>query len=268
MWTLTYNMFLQFGLEDLAKEVTELATDPTKTDAERYVALYDTQAYKQRFPAMKYVQQQGWGWSEKDYMTHEQSYKEKLLGAGLPSGFYDSRQDYANWIEQGVSPDEIGRRVAAAQRIVNGADQSLKDTALGYYGVDSGHMLAYVLDPEKAQPIIDKQMRAIEFGAAANAAQFNIDKTNAEALSSAPQIENIDPATLRARFGDAKVLADQNKRLSSIEGTDYSSTEAIRAQVLNDTQASLASQQRAERERARFGGAAAFQAKSLGSSSL
>ena len=35
------------------------------------------------------------------------------------------------------------------------------------YGLDAGHMIAHILDPEAAAPLVEKQAKAVEYGAAA-----------------------------------------------------------------------------------------------------
>lgn len=245
-------MFAAYGLQDLAKQVGDLAADPSLTDSEKFVQVYQLPAYKERFPAMDALQKQGNAINEATYIAQEQSYRQVLQQAGLPPGFYDSRQDYAKWMLGGVSAAELNDRIGKAQQIVDTADPSFTQPLQDYYGLDRDHLLAYVIDPEKAKPLIDKQIQAVQAGAAANRYGFQVDRTAAEAIATNPLTQGMDQSQLSQGFGKARTLADQDLRLSSIEGAQYDQKDAIDA-VLNDNyQKQLESQRRAQRETARF----------------
>ena len=47
------------------------------------------------------------------------------------------------------------------------ADKFYTDSLRTYYGLNSGDMLAYALDPERALPVITRQQKAAQFGAEA-----------------------------------------------------------------------------------------------------
>lgn len=256
-------MFAQFGLEELAGEIAELAGNPDLTDAQKYTAVYDLPSYKQRFPAMAELRRRGEAIDEGTYIQQERSYRDVLIRNGLPTGFYDTRDDFAKWMVGAVSPDELNKRVSDAKRIIDSADSSLKDSARDLYGLDTDHLLAYVIDPSRAQPLIDKQMRAVEAGAAANRYGFALDRAAAESLVSNPLNENLDPTSLSQKFGQARDLANTDERLSAIEGTSYNKGDAVDA-VLNDNyDKQMKSRRRAEREAGRFGGSSGIGSKSL-----
>jgi hypothetical protein len=182
---------------------------------------------------------------------------------GLPSGFYDTAAELGAFITNQVAPDELNKRIVAAKRIVESADPSLRQAAWDYYGIDTAHAVAYALDPTKAQPLIDKQMQIIETGAAASRYGFNLDLNAASGLTSDPLVENLDPVSLRQRFGQARDLANTDARLSAIDGLGYSQQDALDAVLLDNTDKQMASRQRAEREAARFGGTSGFGSASL-----
>lgn len=263
MFDVIRSILAQFNMEALTNDLAQLAADPNLTDEQKYVKVYELKSYTDRFPAMKALQQQGYSMTEAEYLATEKSYKDVLKNSGLPDSFYDKPEDFAKWMTGSVSPAEVSRRIASAQRVIDSADSTLLSQARDYYGLDKDTLLAYVLDPDKAQPIIEKQMRAIETGAAANRYAFQMDRTAAEALASDPLVENLDPVSLRQRFSTARDLATQDSRLSAIDGTTYNANDAVDAVLRDDSAKQLASRQRAEREAARFGGSSGFSSKSL-----
>lgn len=261
-------MFAAFGLGDLAKQVGDLAANPSLTDSEKYVAVYQLPAYKERFPAMEQLQKQGNAINEATYIAQEQSYRQVLQAAGLPAGFYDTRQDFAKWMLGGVSASELSHRVQSAQQIVDSADPSLLNSARDYYGLDKDHLLAYVIDPQRAQPLIDKQIQAIQAGAAAQRNQFQLDRSAAEALASNPWTSGLDASQLNQGFLQARQMAEQDKRLSGIEGTSYNESDAIDAVLNGNYQKQLESQRRGQREQARFSEQSGVSSGSLSTNGL
>ena len=266
------SMFAQYGLADLAKAVGALAADPTLTTAERYSKVYELPEYKQRFPAMAEMQKQGIVENESQYINQEQSYLQVLRGAGLPQGFYDSHDTMGQWMLNGVSPNEVDSRVRRAQQVLNSADPTLINTAKNYYGLDNDHLLAHVLDPNAAAPLIDKQLRAVQAGAAASRNNIQLDKTQAESLATDPYATGLfnnpyNPNAINDAFAKANAMSQQDTRLSAIEGKSYNQQDAIKANLQNDFGKQLESQKRAEREAARFSGSAGTSSGSLGTAS-
>lgn len=261
-------MFAAYGLTDLAKQIGDLAANPSLTDSEKFVQVYQLPAYKERFPAMEALQKQGNAINEATYIAQEQSYRQVLQQAGLPAGFYDSRQDFANWMLGGVSAAELNKRVQSAQQIVDAADPSLLNSARDFYGLDKDHLLAYVIDPQRAQPIIDKQIQAIQAGAAAQRNQFQLDKAAAEAIATNPWTSGLDPSQLNQGFAQARQMADQDSRLATIDGTVYNQKDAIDAVLNGNYQKQLESQRRGNREQARFSEQSGVSSGSLSTNGL
>lgn len=127
-----------------------------------------TTVFKQRFSANESRVKNGLApLSPSAYLAAEKSYRAALKDAGLPTGFYDSSDDFAGFIGQDVSPYEIKLRADAAARAVNNADPAYTKALQDIYGIDAGMMTAFMLDPERALPLVEKQAKAVEFGTAA-----------------------------------------------------------------------------------------------------
>jgi hypothetical protein len=91
----------------------------------------------------------------------------------MPPGFYDSPEDFQNWIANDVSPDEIQARIENGYLAVNNASPQVIEQFERLYGVKKGDLAAYFIDPERAKPTFDKYQAQREARAAvvANQAQ-------------------------------------------------------------------------------------------------
>ena len=92
---------------------------------------------------------------------------------------------------------------------------------------------------------------------------YKFDLSMGEAESYINVSGTSDLNALKESFGQARILADTQTRLSQIEGTKYNELEAVAAQLGQDRQRQLESQRRALREQARFAGQSGVTAASL-----
>jgi hypothetical protein len=163
----------------------------------------------------------------------------------------------------------IGNQVSVTEfenRVQMAADKVKKNTdvlaALNeYYGVLPEDAVGYLLDPKLGMDIVKKRVRASEIGAAAEMYKFDISKADAESYINVSGTSDLN--ALKESFGQARLLADTQTRLSQIEGTQYNELEAVAAQLGQDRQRQLESQRRALREQARFAGQSGVTAASL-----
>ncbi len=102
-----------------------------------------------------------------EYLSAEAAYKKVMRDSQLPAGFYDQPEDFAKFLGNDVSPSELQSRVDIANQSIQNADPFYTDSLRRLYGLQSGDMLAYALDPERALPFITRQQKAAQFGAEA-----------------------------------------------------------------------------------------------------
>ena len=69
------------------------------------------------------------------YLQQETSMQEVAAAAGLPRGFYDDPSDFAEFIGNGVTPDEYTERVAMAATAVSNINPELKGQLQELYGI-------------------------------------------------------------------------------------------------------------------------------------
>lgn len=180
-----------YGLSDAAflTEVGTLFTNKIITDKSTVddigVAMQNSPAFAERFPANKILKDSGKGQkSVSEYLRLESDYKNILSSSGMPPGFYDDPKDFQNWIANDTSPLEIQGRVEMGYQAVNNASPEVVKEFERLYGIKKGDLAAYFIDPERAKPTFDKYQAQREARAAvvANQAQqqANIALTTAQ----------------------------------------------------------------------------------------
>ena len=247
------------GLGDLVSTIDEYIKQDL-TAAQIKINLVGTQAYKNRFPGMATLSAAGKAINEATYISIERGMVGVLKAYGLDDKVFGTTDKLGGIIGNQVSVTEFENRVQMA------SDKVKKNTdvlaALNeYYGVAPEDAVSYLLDPKLGMDIVKKRVRASEIGAAAEMYKFDLSKGEAESYINVSGTSDLN--ALKESFGQARLLADTQTRLSQIEGTQYSELEAVAAQLGQDKQRQLESQRRALREQARFAGQSGVTAASL-----
>jgi hypothetical protein len=234
----------QYGLESLYQTLwgkyTSKAIDIADPAGFIY-ALRDEPAYKARFAGNEKRKSMGFTeLSPATYLALEKSYKDTLSINGLPQGFYDSPDDFQKLIGGDVSVSELNNRLKDAYSVVRDATPAVKAKLSEMYGITDGDILAYVIDADRARPLMSpdykRQAQAaliaesaqryagINLGAPA-AEQFvrqNITQAEAEkAFSGIGQLAEFR----RANIGEEKIT-DQQLAEAAL-GTNTESTIAV-----------------------------------------
>jgi len=172
-------LFESYGLGSLAPKILEFVQQGYDTDTIALM-LQDTAEYKQRFAANEKRRAAGMAvLSPAEYLNLERSYRQLLSSAGLPAGFYDSQDDFTQWIANDVSPAEIQDRAQMASTALYSSDNHYLQT-LRSYGLGDGDLVAYMLDPKKALPLLQKTVKASMVGAEASRNSLGITQQRAE----------------------------------------------------------------------------------------
>ena len=135
--------------------------------------LRDRDEFKARFRGLEIRRQRGLPpMSVDEYLAYERQAASIMHAAGLPAGFYDSPDDYADLIGKDVSVNELQQRVADATTALYQSPQEVRDELSRQYGVTEGTLAAWFLDSERAMPEIQRQFRSAQIGAEARRQQF------------------------------------------------------------------------------------------------
>ena len=143
--------------------------------------------YAARFPGMAQRISSGFNAiSEQAYIDLEQSYRQTLRSAGLPTGFYDDPTDFGALIGGDVSVAEVAQRIKNGYQAVAQSNPQVINEMKRLYGIDESGLAAYFLDPQRATPILMRQAQAAQIGAQATTqAQMELSQTQAEQIGRA-----------------------------------------------------------------------------------
>lgn len=259
-------MLAPYKLEGLASYIdAEILKDTSEEMI--LLGMYDQPAYKTRFPGMEGLRKIGRTISEDEYTRIENAMIQTARFFDLPKGFYDNPEDFGNLIAKQVSAKEYQDRLQVGQDLARTLNPSIKQQLVDLYAIGEGDLTAYVLDPEKALSLIQKQAKAATFVGLSRAAGFrmpDITAATAENIVGTEPYAKLTEAQMQAKIGQAGELRKEQQRLSQIEGTTYNEQEALSAVIEGSPEAILASQQRAQREVSRFRARSGVTATSLG----
>lgn len=181
--------FTRYGLGDLIGDTLALAQDGI-SPAEFSLRLRQTEPYRKRFAANQVRINNGLrALDEASYIALEDRYQQIMREYGLPKSFYATgvggrQTELEKFIEGDVSPAELESRISTAvNRVKNASPEVLNTLAQFYPGVTQDNLVAYVLDPQRALPEIQRQVQAAEIGGAATRFGLAANRAKAEELA-------------------------------------------------------------------------------------
>lgn len=213
-------LFKGYGLDALAGKIFDYVKNGYSADTIS-ILLQDTPEYKQRFKANEARLKAGLPvLSPADYINTENAYRQILRQSGLPSGFYDSTDDFTNWLSKDVSPTEVQSRTDLATQATALANPAYK-LALNQMGIDDGHMAAYFLDPDKSLPLLQKAAATAAIGGAALGQGLTFNQAYAE------QLATIGVTATQAQQGYQQVAQELGtmKNLGQLYGQQFGQAE-------------------------------------------
>lgn len=256
------DLFKSYGLGSLAGQIVKMIQNGFSSDTIA-IELQNTKEYKTRFAANDKRLKAGLPvLSPAEYISTERAYRQVMQQAGLPVGFYDSTKDFENFLSADVSPTEVKGRVDAVSEAINKAPAATKDFFKQWY--NTGDMIAYALDPKKAQPLIEQRIKAAEAAAVASSQGFSLNQSTAERLGAT----GAQFAEIQSGLGFVGQERQTTDKLSQIYGGDDVTTDDLVSEAfLGDGVAGGKRKKLASQERATFGGGSAQSKTSLNQSS-
>lgn len=176
-------MLEQYGLGSLTGVLSDLILQGVTDQNQISLQLQQTQEWKTRFAGNEMLKQKGLPVLDvAQYLSVESSYAQAMKNAGLPAGFYDDHQDFANFIGNNVSANELQQRVTMYADVARREDPALRDQ-LSAMGLGHGDILAYMMDPTRALPLIQQKYQTALIGGAARRAGITPDTAYAQHLA-------------------------------------------------------------------------------------
>jgi hypothetical protein len=223
-------LFGEYGLSSLYDTIVNYVRDGYSPDAIA-ILLRQTPQYKERFPAMEAMARKGRAINEAQYIAYERAASGLERQYGLPSGML-GKDAVTNLLTNEVSADELEQRVVMAAAGAFQTSQEVKDTFAQYYGIGSGGLTAYFLDPAVAQPLLEKQYASSQIGAEAAMQDITVQALTAERLFEA----GVSREAAREGFSNVARMGtftqgrgDVVSQEQLISGTFENNQEALRA---------------------------------------
>ena len=262
------SMFAGYGLETLAGFINRRIMADVSEEM-LLLELYDQPEYQLRFPGMKALRSKNKTITEKEYIDDEKAFIQTARFFDIPIGFYDSADDFGKLIGNLVSPKEYQERLQVGQDFARAMNPAARNQLQEFYNVGEGAITAFVLDADKALPLIQKQAKAAQFVGFGRDKGFKLEgmtAAQAEQIAGTEAYSKLSSLQMEQALGQAAQLRQTQSRLTGVEGEVYDEQEALKAVIEGSPEALLASQQRAKREGARFGGTSGITGSSLRSS--
>jgi len=239
-----------WGLGSLSGKVGDLIREGLSNDAIT-LRLQATDEYRQRFAANATRIKNGLAaLSPAEYIAAENSYRQVMQSFGMPATFYDSQDDFRQFLEADVSPSEIQSRAKLAQETWLSTDQATRDVWRDWYGLSDGAAIASILDPTKALPIVQSMADAAKAGGAAR--QNGLDANESRIRGYVDQ--GISADQISQGFGDIGTVHDVDQALGRRFGVDLSQGVEEQSRIQGLASARRAQQTAYESEQALFAG--------------
>ena len=211
--------------------------------------LRETETYKKRFSANQQRTAKGLSaLTPAEYLGLERQYRQILSEGGLPSGFYDSVEDFSNFLANDISVNELTQRVGLAQSVVQTTDSTIRDQLRNFYGLGDGDLTAFFLDPNRAKTALQRKVNVATVGGALAKAGFEVGAEMAgqlaervtggaeaqislpESIQAAQQAAVLRPLTQEVVGGEMGAISEQDLLSSQIAGDVMASQQLAREQ--------------------------------------
>ena len=247
-----YQLLDEYGLSELSGYLKQLILSGTTDSASLQLALQQTDAWKRRFAGNEMLRQKGLAvLSPAEYLATERQYAQIMSNYGLPQGFYDDPTDFAKFIGNSISVNELQQRVSSYSDLAKREDPAIV-AQLNSMGLSQGDLLAYMIDPTKAAPLIQQTYQTALIGGAARRAGVvgdNAYLTHLADIGVTEQQASQGYGLIAGSLADAKTL-------SSVYGVQYGQHDMETEMFDNNAQAGKTRKRLASQERAAFSGSA------------
>lgn len=170
-------LLARYGLESLAPWLAERITQDT-SEEQIQLELYDRPEFKARFPAVAAREKAGLPpVSIEEYLTYENQMSQvsRAYGITLDKSKVDAL------ISNNVSAAEAEDRVGIAARAVYQTDQTTRAELSRLYGIETGDLINYWLDPRDQMPVLQRKFVTGQIAGEAKRAGFREQLTAGQA---------------------------------------------------------------------------------------
>ena len=228
--------------------------------------------YTKRFPGMAALAARGNRITEADYIAKEQADIALLKQYNIPAGTFDTTDYLGKLISNNITAPDLQARLQAAQDSVNSLDPSVLKYAKDTYGLTSGSLSAWALDPTASLPVIQQQAKAMQIGGAAVESGYTgglgangeLSTTQAEQLANA----NITQAAAVQGFNNLGQMGQYQTQLPGDTTQALTGQQLINAQFGLNAQDTLAVNKAKQQKLSEYQQGGAFASSATGARGL
>lgn len=258
--SLMTQMLQSWGLGSLLPDLKQLIINGDTNSDTLSLALSQTQAYKQRFAANDIRVANGLpALSPAQYIATEEQYRNILQSYGLPAGFYDTPQDFTDFIAKDISPTEMDARAKIAHDQYVAAPDATK-ALWQSYGFSKGDAVAAILDPDVATSIIQDRAQQVAIGGAAAAQGFTVNQPRAQQFQQA----GVTLSQAQQAYSQLSQSFGTDQQIAQRFGTTFDQTQEENSLLLNQGDAINKRQTLYDEEKSLFQGHGGADANTLG----
>ena len=185
----------------------------------------NTAEYKNRFSGLEKLKQNQPGATENTYMQLEDNIRGALNGVDMPPNWL-SQQQVGTLIGNGMYGANLTDRINKGLEVIQHASAQTKQMLNEYYGVDTGNLLGYVLDPNNNN--YKEQIQASQAGGAALQTGFKGEtKAMSEMLASSMPASTTSPQEFTAGFSKAAMLQPLEQTMAGQRGQATASSDQL-----------------------------------------
>ena len=216
-----------YGLEELAGWAYEQVTSGNSPTMIRQL-LWEQPAFKKRFKVIFDRRAKGLSAiSVNEVIDYERKGRQLLQAAGLPSGFYDTPDDFYNFLLNDISLSELNDRVQIAREYTYNIDATTRAEIQRLYGLTDGDFTAHALDPQRAVPILKNKFTSARTAAASIRAGYGqLNTQEAENLTRL----GVDPNSASQGFA---ALVQSRELFNALPGQEAAEDAISRTEQLN-----------------------------------
>jgi hypothetical protein len=221
-----------YGLQSLGDTVWSWYLQGQSTD-QIMLNVRSTPEYQARFPAMDTLAKRGQAITESQYVNYEQAIGQQNQAAGLPQGMYDTPDDIKNLLVNNISPAEYQSRVQAYQTAAWQSPPEVRQALMDDYGLTPGQLTAFFIDPDRALPLIQRDLATAQMQGASQTSGFG--QISAE---QGGMLSDLGVSQAQAQAGFSK-LGNENQLIQGLPGQQpgIGTDTALQAQFAQNTQA-------------------------------
>lgn len=167
-----------------------------------------TTAYKNRFPAMEQLAQEGRAITEEAYMEYESTIRQLTSQFGLPTSIYGARDYISELLISDVSPSEAQSRMQLASAASLTAPPEYREAAADLFGITQSQWTSLWLETERTLPELERL-----FAASAIAGEATIADLGQLSSAMAERIADAGISREQARQAFTEVAGSLTARL-------------------------------------------------------